>query len=82
MHYRYKVSGTCSREVEFDLENGIVSNVVFHGGCSGNTQGISKLAEGMKAEDIIERLENIRCGFKSTSCPDQFAKVLKKALNE
>lgn len=82
MRYTYRNQGTCSREVTFDLENGIVSNVSFYGGCNGNLQGISKLAEGKKAEEIIASLSGIRCGMKSTSCPDQFARALKAALEK
>lgn len=82
MGYEYKTQGTCSRKIDFDLENGIVKNVRFHGGCNGNLKGIASLVEGMKAEDAIEKLSGIRCGFKNTSCPDQLAKALKKALGE
>ncbi len=75
---RYKTSGTCSSAIDFEVENGIVKNVKFIGGCNGNTQGISKLVEGMPADEVIARLEGIKCGFKSTSCPDQLAKALKE----
>lgn len=77
---RYKTSGTCSQAIDFDIVDGCVTNVKFLGGCNGNTQGIGKLVEGMKAEDVISRLEGIRCGFRDTSCPDQLAKALKQAL--
>lgn len=80
MNYQYKTSGTCSRSIDFEVENGIVKNVRFHGGCDGNLKGISSIVEGMKAEDVIARLEGIRCGFKSTSCPDQLAKALRKVV--
>ena len=82
MHFSYRTSGTCSSEISFDLENGIVSNVSFRGGCHGNLQGVARLAEGMDAAHLFARLEGIRCGFKQTSCPDQFALALKKALSE
>ena len=75
---RYKTSGTCSSAIDFEVEDGSVKNVKFIGGCNGNTQGISKLVEGMPVEEVISRLEGIRCGFKSTSCPDQLAKALKE----
>ena len=75
---RYKTSGTCSSAIEFEVEDGIVKNVKFIGGCNGNTQGISKLVEGMPVDEVINRLEGIRCGFKSTSCPDQLSKALKE----
>ncbi len=76
MHYEYKTSGTCAGKIVLDIENGIVENVRFIGGCHGNTQGISKLVEGMSVDEVITRLEGIRCGMKSTSCPDQLAKAL------
>ena len=82
MNYKYRTSGTCSRTITFDLENGKVSNVRFDGGCNGNLKGISAIVEGMDATHIIERFSGIRCGFKSTSCPDQLAKALKEALGE
>ena len=77
----YKTTGTCSRaiRVELDAEEKIVS-VSFDGGCNGNTKGISSLVRGMSAREAIERLKGIRCGFKSTSCPDQLAKALERAL--
>lgn len=80
MVYQYKTSGTCSRSIDFELDGGIVKNVRFHGGCDGNLKGIGSIVEGMKAEDVIKRLEGIRCGFKNTSCPDQLAKALRKAV--
>ena len=63
----------------FEVEDGIVKSLQVQGGCHGNLQGISKLVVGMKVEDVIARLEGIRCGFKPTSCPDQLAKALKEA---
>ena len=80
MRYDYTPSGVCSVKISFDLSDGIVSNIVFTRGCNGNTQGVSRLAEGMKAEELISRLEGIQCGNKGTSCPDQLAKAVKKAL--
>ena len=83
MHHTYATRGTCSRAIEFDLtDDGRVENLRFEGGCNGNLKGISAFSEGMKAEDIIARLEGIRCGFKSTSCPDQLAKALREALGQ
>jgi uncharacterized protein (TIGR03905 family) len=78
----YKTSGTCSQLINFDLVDGTVSNVSFVGGCNGNLQGIGKLVEGMKAEDVINRLKGIKCGMRPTSCPDQLAKALEEAINE
>lgn len=75
---RYKTSGVCSSAIDFDVEDGRVKNVRFTGGCKGNTQGVSRLVEGMLVEEAISRLEGIKCGFKSTSCPDQLAKALKE----
>lgn len=82
MTYSYKPHGVCARGISFDIEDGIVKNIKFSGGCSGNTQGVSALADGMDANELIERLSGIRCGFKSTSCPDQLAKAVAKALEE
>lgn len=79
----YNNKGVCSRSVTFDIaEDGTVTNVSFLGGCNGNLKGISALAEGQKAQDIINRCKGITCGMKSTSCPDQFAKALEMALEE
>ncbi|MBQ4155325.1 MAG: TIGR03905 family TSCPD domain-containing protein [Clostridia bacterium] len=79
MEYKYKTKGTCSREISFTVdENGVVTNVSFFGGCMGNLQGISKLVEGMHIDEVIKRLEGIKCGFKPTSCPDQLANALKE----
>lgn len=74
----YVTSGTCSKKITFDVQNNIVRNVVFHGGCSGNLQGISNLVEGLPTEEVIARLKGIRCGTKRTSCPDQLARALEK----
>lgn len=80
MHISYRPRGVCSQRMEIDVENGVVEKLVVSGGCSGNLQGISRLVEGMPAEEVIEKLEGIRCGFKNTSCPDQLARALKKYL--
>lgn len=73
----YKPQGVCSQAIDIEVEDGIVKSVRFQGGCNGNTQGIAALVQGMPAEEVIRRLEGIRCGFKDTSCPDQLAKALK-----
>ena len=78
----YKTQGTCSSMINYDVVDDKVVNVKFVGGCNGNTQGISKLVEGMDVHDAISRLEGIKCGFRTTSCPDQLAKALKKAIGE
>lgn len=80
MTYTYKPHGVCSRGISFEIEDNIVKNIEFNGGCSGNTQGVAALAEGMDADELIERLAGIRCGFKNTSCPDQLAKAVSEAL--
>ena len=76
-NYIYKTQGVCSREIQLTLDGDLIVEARFVGGCSGNTQGISALVKGMKVEDAIARLEGIRCGFKTTSCPDQLAMALK-----
>lgn len=74
----YKTKGTCSSRIDFDVVDGKVTGVRFIGGCAGNTQGVARLVEGMSKEDVIARLEGIRCGAKPTSCPDQLAQALKQ----
>ncbi len=78
--FTYQTKGVCSRMIDIAIEDGIIMQLQYHGGCSGNTQGIAALVKGMTAEEAIERLEGIRCGFKSTSCPDQLAQALKAYL--
>ncbi|MBQ7860653.1 MAG: TIGR03905 family TSCPD domain-containing protein [Clostridia bacterium] len=80
MEYTFIPKGVCSRKISFEINDGIVSNVRFAGGCAGNTQGLAALIEGMKAEDVVARLSGIRCGFKRTSCPDQMAEAIKEAI--
>ncbi len=83
MHHTFKTSGVCSRAVDFDLSSdGTVTNVRFTGGCHGNTQGVSALAHGMQASELISRLKDIRCGNKGTSCPAQLAQALSEALEQ
>ena len=77
----YKTKGVCASAVSFDLVDGKITGAKFTGGCSGNTQGVCALVEGMDAKEAIKRLSGIRCGFKPTSCPDQLSKALKEALN-
>ena len=77
--YRFANRGTCSRGVQFDIVDGKVRSVQFDGGCSGNTQGVARLVEGMDVEEAISRMKGIRCGYKETSCPDQLALALEKA---
>ena len=76
---RYIPRGVCAREMEIDLDNGVIQAVRVMGGCSGNLQGISSLLVGMTREEAIPRMEGIRCGAKATSCPDQLAQALKQS---
>ncbi len=79
MHtFTYTTRGVCSRSIDISIEDGVIRNVTYHGGCSGNTQGVAALARGLTVEDAIERLSGIRCGMKSTSCPDQLATALRE----
>lgn len=79
----YRTRGTCAREVTVELdENGKIASATFNGGCAGNTTGISRLVVGMDAKEAIERLKGVRCGLKSTSCPDQLALALEQCLSE
>lgn len=79
MHtFTYTTRGVCSRSIDISIEDGVIQNVTYHGGCSGNTQGVAALARGLTVEDAIERLSGIRCGMKSTSCPDQLATALRE----
>ena len=76
--FSYNTKGVCSRRIDFEIENGVISSVKFMGGCAGNTQGVAALVKGMAVDEAIERLSGIRCGFKATSCPDQLATALKE----
>ena len=80
--FTYVTHGVCSRSIDIAIENNVIREVTYHGGCSGNTQGVAALVRGMTIEDAIERLSGIRCGFKSTSCPDQLARALREYLNK
>ncbi len=78
MHKTYKTSGTCSTQIDFDVENGKIYNVVFTGGCNGNLKGIAALVEGQDINEVKDKIKGIKCGFKQTSCPDQLAKALEE----
>lgn len=80
MTMEYRPQGVCSQKMVIDVEDGVIRSVQILGGCHGNSQGISRLVEGMKVEEAVSRLEGIRCGMKSTSCPDQLAQALKQTL--
>ena len=77
---RYQPKGVCSTSIDIELDNNIIKSVTFTGGCNGNLQGISRLVEGMEVQDAINKLKGIRCGFKSTSCPDQLAQALESMI--
>lgn len=78
MHKTYKTSGTCSTQIDFDVENGKIYNLEFTGGCNGNLKGIAALVEGQDIKTVKEKLKGIKCGFKQTSCPDQLSKALEE----
>ena len=75
--YSYRTQGTCSSQIDIEVENGIIKDVQFYGGCDGNLKAVAILVKGMKCDDAIARLSGIRCGMKRTSCPDQLATALK-----
>ncbi len=81
MEIHYTPRGVCSRKIDIVVEDGVIQSVKFTGGCSGNTQGVAALAQGMKVEDYIARCKDIKCGFKPTSCPAQLAQALSEALH-
>ena len=83
MTYKFRPRGVCSQEMTVDVdEEGIIRNMLVYGGCSGNLQGIAALVVGMPAQEAVQRLKGIRCGFKDTSCPDQFARNLERVISE
>lgn len=82
MKYTYRPKGVCSQMIEMDIEDNKLKSLKVTGGCSGNLQGIAKLVEGMDIDDVINRLDGVRCGFKSTSCPDQLAQALRHYKEE
>ena len=80
MTYTYKTNGTCSTQIDLELEEGVIKSVAFTGGCNGNLKGICSLVQGMPAEEAIGKLQGIQCGWKPTSCPDQLSIALREAL--
>lgn len=78
--YTYKTRGVCSRAINFEIENGVITSCNFEGGCSGNTQGVAALVVGMTVEEAVRRLKGIKCGMRPTSCPDQLAIALSEHL--
>ena len=75
---KYITQGTCSKEIDIELKDGVIDSVQFTGGCHGNLQGVSALVKGMAAQEAISKLKGIRCGAKQTSCPDQLARALEQ----
>lgn len=82
MTYTYKTKGTCAVQITFDIENDVITNVSFLGGCNGNLKAISKVVDGMTVSEIEGYFTGITCGFKQTSCSDQLAKAVRQAYNE
>ena len=82
MEYVYRTQGTCSTNIELNVEDGVVKEVAFWGGCNGNLQGLSRLVKGMKVEEVIKKLEGVRCSGRPTSCPDQLCHALHEILTE
>ena len=82
MRYRYKTTGTCSQFIDFDINDNIITNIVFYGGCNGNLKAISKLVDGWTVEKIEQYLLGNLCGMRGTSCADQLAKGVRQAYNE
>lgn len=81
MKITYQTTGTCCREIILEMdENHVITGVEFIGGCAGNLLGIKNLVVGQKAEDIVDKLENVKCGTKNTSCPDQLSRAIKKYI--
>ena len=80
MHVKYNTKGTCAVRIEFDVEDGVVKNIVFLGGCDGNHKGIAALVEGQKPEEVAKKLKGITCGIRTTSCPDQLALALEDCM--
>ena len=82
MHVNYEAQGICAVKIEFDLEDDIIKNVQFHGGCDGNHKGLSKLVEGMPANEVVNRLSGLTCGRRNSSCPDQLAAAIVSSLKK
>jgi len=82
MVYTVRPRGVCSMQITFEIDNGILKNVKFTGGCAGNTKGVASLVDGMNAEEVVKRLRGIDCGGRGTSCPDQLAAAIEAAINE
>lgn len=81
MRYTYKTKGTCSSQIEFDINDNIITNVTFTGGCNGNLKAVRSLVDGLTVEQIESKVNGIKCGMRNTSCPDQLAKAVREAYN-
>ncbi|MDD5886556.1 MAG: TIGR03905 family TSCPD domain-containing protein [Oscillospiraceae bacterium] len=81
MRYSYQTQGTCSQQIDFDLDGDTVRNIDFYGGCNGNLKGISILCDGMTVDEIEDKLKGVQCGYKPTSCPDQLARAVRAAYD-
>ena len=79
MRYTYKTKGTCSSQIEFDINDNVITNVTFTGGCNGSLQAVRSLVDGLTVEQIEKKVRGIMCGMKGTSCPDQLAKAVREA---
>lgn len=79
MKHTFIPSGVCSRQIDFELEDGVITDISVKGGCNGNLQGVCSLVKGMKADEVFDRLSGIKCGSKPTSCPDQIARAIGEA---
>ncbi len=82
MEYTFRPRGICAVQIDFAIEDGLIRNVRYTRGCDGNHKGIASLVEGMRAEEVVERLSGITCGYRDTSCPDQLARAIAKALEK
>lgn len=82
MRYKYKTHGTCSSQIEFDINGNVITNVTFTGGCNGNLKAVRSLVDGLTVEQIENKVRGIMCGMKGTSCPDQLAKAVREAYNQ
>jgi len=80
MTYNYKTSGICAKGITVEMDGSVIRSVAFNGGCAGNLEGISRLVEGMRAEDVVAKFKGTKCGSKASSCPDQLARALEEAM--
>ena len=81
MKYKYKTQGVCASSIEFDIDNDIITNVKFNGGCDGNSKGVARLVDGMSVSEIEKKCSGIKCGYKNTSCPNELSRAVREAFN-